>query len=226
MNLRLMLGVALLAGGLAPASRASAQTGDQAELSIKVGGKEIGHENLLIRPARPGRPVGDSLVSVARYPETNPELVVQGVLQQSVTGDPLTFSLDFQDRHQPQTILASVSRNRVTLRSVARGAEAARELPGGKLIVLLDDSLFATFLPLAHLAGETPRQVIAVFPRTGRRTTLMVGRTALATGRPDGAMMVVEMSGDPAGKLFLDGAGRFVRLEIPARQLEVTRLPR
>ncbi|HTO74032.1 MAG TPA: hypothetical protein VMJ30_09435 [Gemmatimonadales bacterium] len=225
MNLRLMLGVALLAGVSIPVSRAAAQTGDQAELSIKLGGKEIGHENLLIRPARPGRPVGDSLISIARYPESKPELVVQGALQQSTTGDPLSFSLDFQDRLHPLTVLASVSRNRVTLRSVARGAESARELPGGKLIVLLDDSLFATFLPLAHLAGETPHQVIAVFPRTGRRTTLMVTRTPLATGRPDGAMSMIEMSGDPAGKLFVDGSGRFIRLEIPARQLEVTRLP-
>lgn len=225
MKLRLLLGLAAVAGPWIRVSTLAAQTGDQAALSIKVGGREIGHENFVIRPGRPGRPVGDSLISVARYPETKPELVVQGVLQQSTSGDPLTFSLDFQDRRQPETVLASVSRNRITLRRVARGAESARELPGGDPIVLLDDSLFATFLPLARLAGDAPRGVTAVYPRTARRATLTISQTALATGRPDGAMTVIEISGDLVGRLYLDSAGRFVRLEVPARQLEVSRLP-
>jgi hypothetical protein len=225
MNLRLLLGLAALTGPWIPVVPVAAQDGDQAALSIKVAGREIGHENFVIRPARPGRPVGDSLISVARYPETKPQLVVQGVLQQSTSGDPLTFSLDFQDRHQPETVLASVSRNRVTLRRVARGAESARELPGGDPIVLLDDSLFATYLPLAHLAGEAPRRVTAIFPRTTRRAEISITRTSLATGRPDGAMSVIDIDGEVIGRLYLDSAGRFVRLEIPARQLEVSRLP-
>jgi len=225
MNLRLLLGLVALAGAWTPVSAVAAQSGDQAALSIKVEGREIGHENFVIRPARPGRPVGDSLISVARYPETKPELIIQGVLQQSTSGDPLTFSLDYQDRRRPETVLASVSPNRITLRRVARGAESARELPGGDPVVLLDDSLFATFLPLAHLAGETPRQVTAVFPRTARRAMLSITQAALATGRADGAMSVIDITGDLVGRLYLDPAGRFVRLEIPARQLEVSRLP-
>lgn len=202
-----------------------AQNGDQAALSIRVAGREIGHENFLIRPARPGRPVGDSLVTAARYPETRPELTVQGVLQLSTTGVPLTFALEYQSRHQPETILVSVSKSRVTLRRVARGAESARELPGGDPIVLLDDSLFATYLPLAGLASDGPRSVTAIFPRTTQRTVLSITRTSLTTPRQDGAVTLIEFTGEPAGRLYLDDAGRFIRLEIPARKLEVSRLP-
>ena len=202
-----------------------AQSGDQAALSIKVSGREIGQENFLIRPARPGRPVGDSLISVARYPETRPQATLQGVLQLSTTGEPLTLSLDYQNLHQPETILASVSRNRVTLRRVARGAESARELQGGDPVVLLDDSLFATFLPLARLAGDRPRTVTAIFPRTAQRAILSLTRTAVGSTRPDGAVTIIEIDGDRSGRLYLDAAGRFVRLEIPSRHLEVSRQP-
>jgi hypothetical protein len=214
-----------LMAAAAPSSMV-AQSGDQAVLSIKVAGREIGHETFLIRPARPGRPVGDSIVTVARYPETRPELTVQGVLQLSTTGAPLTFALDYQNRRQPETILVSVSKSRVTLRRVARGAESARELPGGDPIVLLDDSLFATYLPLAGLASNGPRTVTAIFPHTTQRAALTVTRTSLTTPRENGAITVIEFTGDLVGRLYLDSAGRFISLEIPARKLEVSRLPK
>lgn len=210
---------------LAGPSPIAAQNGDQAVLSIKVAGREIGHENFQIRPARPGRPVGDSLVTVARYPETRPQLTVQGVLQLSTSGAPLTLALDYQNRRQPETVLASVSKSRVTLRRVARGAESARELQGGDPIVLLDDSLFATYLPLADLAAQGARAVTAIYPRTAQRTALSVTRTVVSSPRADGAVTVIEISGDMVGRLYLDDSGRFIRLEIPARQLEVSRLP-
>lgn len=138
----------------------AAQEGDQAALSIREAGREIGHEDFTIKPARPGRPVGDSLISFARFPETRPQATVEGVLQQSLKGTPLSISIDYHNGRQGESVLASVGRSRVTVRRVAKGAESARELPGGEQIVLLDDSLFATFLSLGRakwIPASAPR---------------------------------------------------------------------
>jgi len=204
----------------------AAQEGDQAALSIKEAGREIGHEDFTLRPTRPGRPVGDSLITVARYPETRPLSTIQGVLQLSTKGAPLSLSLDYQNGRQGETFLTSVSRTRVTVRRVARGSESARELPGGDQILLLDDSLFATYLSMASLATEAPKTVTAIFPRTAKRVTLSIKRTTLPPGRADNAQTAIEFSGDVAGQLLLDSAGHFVRLELPGRQIEVSRLPK
>jgi hypothetical protein len=204
----------------------AAQEGDQAALSIKEAGREIGHEDFTLRPARPRRPVGDSLIMVARYPETRPLITIQGVLQLSTKGIPLSLSLDYQNGRQGETFLTSVSRTRVTVRRVARGAESARELPGGDPIVLLDDSLFATYLSMVPVATEAPKTVTAIFPRTARRMTLSIKRSTLAAGRADEAQTAIEFTGDVTGQLLLDSAGHFVKLELPGRQIEVSRLPK
>ncbi|MEO8031204.1 MAG: hypothetical protein ABI765_10160 [Gemmatimonadota bacterium] len=223
---RMHLWSRLLVFGLSTclATTLDAQDGDQAALSIREAGRQIGHEDFSLRPARPGRPVGDSLITVARYPEIRPQSTITGVLQQSTKGAPLSLSLDYQSSRQGETILASVGRNRVTLRRVAKGAESARELPGGELIVLLDDSLFATYLSLASLVPDGPRSVTAIFPRTARRVALAVTRSALPAARPDGSRTLIEFTGELAGRLFLDQSGHFIRLELPGRQIEVTRL--
>ena len=200
------------------------QAGDRGTFSIKRNGAEIGHEEFEIRPAKPGIPVGDSLLSAARYPESRPQTVIEAVLQTNPDGDPLTLALDLTHRQQSLQLLATVGRGRVTIRSVAQGAESARELPGGQAIVMLDDSLFALYLPLARYATEGGRSVVAVYPRASRRIQITATRTSLATPNRVGATTVIELTGGLTGKLYLDPRGRLLELDFPASGVEVTRL--
>jgi len=180
------------------------QGGDRGTFSIKRNGREIGHEEFEIRPGKAGRPVGDSLLSAA--------------------GDPLTLTLDVSRRQQSIQLLATVGRGRVTIRTVGQGAESARELPGGSPIVMLDDSLYALYLPLARYATEKGQNVVAVYPRASRRIQIIATRTALTATGDTGATTVIDLTGGVTGSLFLDAKGRLLEVDFPAAGVEVTRL--
>jgi hypothetical protein len=200
------------------------QGGDRGTFSIKRNGRETGHEEFEIRPGKPGRPVGDSLLSAARYPESRPQTVLEAVLQTSPEGDPLTLTLDMTRRQQSMQLIATVGRGRVTIRTVGQGAESARELAGGSPVVMLDDSLYALYLPLARYATEQGRTVVAVFPRASRRVQITATRTALSGPGDTGATTVVDLTGGVTGSLYLDAKGRLLEVDFPTLGVEVTRL--
>jgi hypothetical protein len=200
------------------------QGGDRGTFSIKRNGRETGHEEFEIRPGRPGRPVGDSLLSAARYPESRPQAVLEAVLQTSPEGDPLTLTLDMTRRQQSMQLIATVGRGRVTIRTVGQGAESARELAGGNPVVMLDDSLYALYLPLARYATEQGRTVVAVYPRASRRVQITATRTALSAPGDTGATTVVDLTGGVTGSLYLDAKGRLLEVDFPTLGVEVTRL--
>jgi hypothetical protein len=179
------------------------QGGDRGTFSIKRNGRETGHEEFEIRPGKPGRPVGDSLLSAARYPESRPQTVLEAVSMQ---------------------LIATVGRGRVTIRTVGQGAESARELAGGSPVVMLDDSLYALYLPLARYATEQGRTVVAVFPRASRRVQITATRTALSGPGDTGATTVVDLTGGVTGSLYLDAKGRLLEVDFPTLGVEVTRL--
>jgi hypothetical protein len=200
------------------------QTGDRGTFSIKRNGREIGHEEFEIRPARPGRPVGDSLLSAARYPESRPQVTLEAVLETNPEGDQLSLTLDVTRRQQSTQMVATAGRGRITIRSVGQGAESARELSGGSPIVMLDDSLYALYLPLARYATEKGRSVVAVYPRTSRRIQITATRTALSAVADTGATTVIDLTGGVTGSLYLDARGRLLEVDFPGSGVEVTRL--
>ena len=99
-------------------------------------------------------------------------------------------------------ILAAGSGARLIVRSVSKGSEAGRELPGGRDLVLLDDRVFSLYLALADVATSAGARVTAVFPRGGRRATIVARRES----GPDGA--TIQLSGDVTGTLTVDRQGR------------------
>ena len=116
-------------------------------------------------------------------------------------------------------ILAAGSGARLIVRTVAKGSESGRELPGGPDVVLLDDQVFSLYLPVAELATPDGRQLTGIFPRSGKRATFTARRES---GTPGGAGRV-SLSGDLTGTLVVDGRGRLERLELPAKSTIVTR---
>jgi hypothetical protein len=66
-------------------------------------------------------------------------------------------------------ILAAGSGARLIVRTVAKGSESGRELPGGPDVVLLDEGLHSLFVTVANLASAGGRRLTAIYPRSGKR---------------------------------------------------------
>ena len=99
------------------------------------------------------------------------------------------------------------------MRTVAKGSESGRELPGGPDVVLLDDGVFSLYHPVAELATPAGRTLTAIFPRSGKRATFTARRESGSAG---GAGRVA-LSGDITGTLVTDAHGRLERLELPGQ---------
>ena len=118
----------------------------------------------------------------------------------------------------PTVILAAGSGARLIIRTVARGSEAGRELPGGPDVVLLDEQVFSLYSAVADLATPAGKPLTAVFPRTARRASFVARR------EPGGAAGArVTLTGDIRGTLSTDAQGRLVRLELPESGTIVSR---
>ena len=198
---------------LRAASAAAQQTFDRA-LSVQQGGKEIGREEYAVRQ---GTGTGASVITAhTRYPASSPTLQIGATQERSSDGSIAKFELDVQAPEGNVVILAAGSGTRLIVRSVSKGSEAGRELPGGRDLVLLDDRVFSLYLALADLATPTGARVTAVYPRGGRQATIVARRES----GPDGA--TIQLSGDVTGTLTLDAQGRLQRLELPSAGIVVT----
>jgi hypothetical protein len=123
------------------------------------------------------------------------------------------FQLDVEGPNGPTVILAAGSGARLIIRTVAKGSEAGRELPGGPDVVLLDDGVYSLYVAVADVATPEGRALTAVFPRTARRASFVAQRDA--GGR-------VNLTGGIRGTLVTDLRG-LVSLEFPDSGTRVTR---
>jgi hypothetical protein len=116
------------------------------------------------------------------------------------------------------------------VRFVARATERAREFPTGQRAVVLDDSVFATYLFAAWLARTEPSTLTAIYPRSLRHATVQVQDLGVeaAPRNPDVKLRHVSVTGGggagEAVHLWLDADGRLMRVQIPSRHLTAERL--
>ena len=115
------------------------------------------------------------------------------------------------------------------MRLVARATERAREFPTGQRAAVLDDSVFALYLFAAWRGAAEPVSLTAIVPRGLRRETIQVqdlgvGPTTL--NHDPATLRHVSVTGGPniVVHVWLDGAGRIMKVEIPSRRLTAERL--
>jgi hypothetical protein len=204
---------------LLPVLPAAAQEPVETRLVVSQGGQEIGREEFTLRPSRAGGLPGSTIIAAARYPATGPTTRLAATLERTPDSTLAKFQLDVESSGAVTVILAAGSGARLIVRTVAKGSESGRELPGGPDVVLLDDSVFALYHPVAQLATTGGRTLTAIFPRSGKRATFTARRESGSAG--GGGQ--VTLSGDIAGTLVTDAAGRLERLEFPAKHTVVTR---
>src|SRR3989449_6039117 len=158
-----------------------------------------------------------------------PVIVLAPILEVNADTMPATLQYDVADPRQPSRILGELGRGRFTVRLVARATERAREFPTGQRAVVLDDSVFAPYVFAAWRASSDPASLTAIFPRGLRRQAVQIRDLGLAstTLNRDPARLrhiTVGGEGQDAVNLWLDEAGRLMKVEIPSRHLSAERL--
>ena len=198
---------------------AQAQTAAPSSLIVTQGGAEIGREDFTLVKGRGRGAPGTTLSATARYPATGPTTRLTAQLERTPEFAIAKFQLDVDGPSGTTVILAAGSGARLVVRTVAKGSESGRELPGGPDVVLLDDEVHSLYSAVADLATPAGRRLTAIFPRTGKRAAFSA--RSESTGQA-GTIRVV-MTGDVAGTLTTDLEGRLQRLELPAQNKVVSR---
>jgi hypothetical protein len=200
-------------------SPALAQAAGPLTLVVTQNGREIGREDFLLSPGRGRGAPGTTLSATAKYPATVPTTRLTAALERTPESAIAKFQLDVESPDGSTVILAAGTGARLVVRTVAKGSESGRELPGGPDVVLLDDDVHSLYAAVADLATPAGKRLTAIFPRTGRRASLTARRESGGAG--DRRRVI--LTGDIAGTLVTDSEGRLHRLELPAQNKVVTR---
>ena len=198
---------------------AAAQQPPETKLVIQQGGRETGREQFTLRQSRGRGLPGTTITATARYPATAPTTQLAATLERTPEPALAKFQLDVEGPKGTTVILAAGSGARLIVRTVAKGSEAGRELPGGPDVVLLDDGVYSLYTAVADLATPEGRALTGVFPRTSRRASF---RAKLDSG--DGSGKRVTLSGDINGSLVTDAKSRLQRFELVDSGIVVTRV--
>lgn len=197
-----------------------AQQTDGFQLRVEESGRETGRESFTLQPGRGRGAEGSTLTASARYPAIAPTTQLQAVLERTPDFSLAKFQLEVESPAGPTVILAAGSGARLIVRTVARGSESGRELPGGPDVVLLDEGVHSLFATVANLATPAGRRLTAIYPRSGKRAAF----TARRESGGEGGAIRVTLTGDIAGTLMTDADGGLRRLELPGRNLVVSRV--
>src|SRR5205085_1654905 len=115
---------------------------------------------------------GWTLATTIRYDRSRPVVVLDPIVELGPDSGTTTLEYTVADPRDPMRILGQFTRGRFVVRMLGRRTERAREFPAPPPAAVLDDSVFALYLPVAWLGRTRAAQVTAVFPRAGRRELL------------------------------------------------------
>ena len=203
---------------------------DEGILVVREDTTEVARESFRLSHGRLARGgTGWTLATTIRYDRARPVIVLAPILEVSADTLPATLQYDVADPRQPARILGELGRGRFTVRLVARATERAREFPIGQRAAVLDDSVFAPYLFAAWRGAAEPVSLTAIVPRGLRRETIQVqdlgvGPTTL--NHDPATLRHVSVTGGPniVVHVWLDAAGRIMKVEIPSRRLTAERL--
>jgi hypothetical protein len=188
-------------------------------LIIREGDREIGREEFTLTSGRGRGAAGTTLTATAKYPAAVSTTRLTAQLERTPESSIAKFQLDVDSPSGTTVILAAGTGARLVVRTVAKGSESGRELPGGPDVVLLDDEVYSLYVTVADLATPEGKRLTAIFPRTGRRVAFTAKREAAAGGDH----RRVTLTGDLSGTLVTDAEGRLQSLELPTQNRVIMR---
>jgi hypothetical protein len=215
--------------GLLLAGPAAAQTVrvDEGTFRLLVGGREVGVETFSIRQ----NGVGADAVLIAQgrvVLETNGGREIVAHVQLAGAGlRPVAYDLELRG-DGARRIRGSVSGSRAAARTSSPSGETMREYLVTDGAVIVDDGVahHQYFLALRAAAGATAapimnpresRQVQATIRFAGEES-ISAGGTTVVARRLD-----VQPAGGDARSVWIDGEGRVLRVEVPARSYVAVR---
>lgn len=217
--------------GLAVLLALAQGTREQAVLLVRIDTLQVARETYGFGPSRlSGGAAGWVIDVTTHYDRARPMIVLSPTLEIAADSLPVTLQFDVANPREPVRVLGQLGRNRFTVRTVARGLERAREFPLRAPAVVLDDSVYALYQIAAWFARPTPVILTAVVARAARRDTLTLtdaGNETVLVQRRTLTLRHLTLTGGPNElvHLWLDSAGRLIRLTIPSRMLVAEREP-
>jgi len=204
---------------------------DEGTLLVRQDTVEIARESFrLSGGVTRGAGGGWTLASTVRFDRSRPVVVLDPIVELSADSSAASFEYTVADPRDPVRILGQMSRGRFLVRVLGRRMERAREFLAAPPTAVLDDSVFALYLPVAWQGRARPAQVGAVFPRAGRREVLLVqdlGIEATTLNRDPASLRHITVTGgeNRLVHVWLDADGRLAKVAIPSRGLLAERRP-
>ncbi|HYK82505.1 MAG TPA: hypothetical protein VEU55_05120 [Gemmatimonadales bacterium] len=215
----LLLALSLLQGPL-----------DEGTLVVREDTVEVAREALRLTPTRMASGVGWTLAATARYDRSRPVVVFDPILEIAPDSAPASLEYTVADPREPLRILGQLTRGRFGVRVLGRHRERVREFLAAPPTVILDDSVFALYVPVAWWSRRQPVTLTAIFPRAGRREELVaqdLGLEATTLNGDPASLRHVVATGGASGlvHIWLGRDGRLLKVEIPSRRLTAERAP-
>jgi hypothetical protein len=202
---------------------------DEGTLLVRQDTVEIAREAFRLTPARSASG-GWTLGTTIRFDRSRPVVVLDPIVELGPDSGATTLEYTVADPREPMRILGQFARGRFVVRMLGRRTERAREFPAPPPAVVLDDSVFALYLPVAWFGRARPAQVTALFPRAGRRELLAVqdlGIEPTTLNRDPADLRHITVTGgeNRLVHVWLGAEGRLAKVEIPSRGLVAARQP-
>ena len=204
---------------------------DEGTLVVREDTVEVAREAFRLTAVRTG--AGGTrwtLATTVRYDRTRPVVVLDPIVELGADSNPVSLEYTVADPREPMRILGQLTRGRFVVRLLGRRTERAREFPAPPPAAVVDDSVFALYLPVAWQGRPRPVTVTAVFPRAGRRELLTVqdlGVQSTTLNRDPAALQHITVTGgeNRLVHLWLGADGRLAKIEVPSRRLVAERAP-
>lgn len=204
---------------------------DEGTLVVREDTVEIAREAFRLTAVGTGAGVTRwKLATTIRYDRTRPVVVLDPIVELGPDSSPVSLEYTVADPREPLRILGQLTRGRFVVRLLGRRTERAREFPAPPPTAVVDDSVFALYLPVAWQGRPRPVTVTAIFPRAGRRELLTVqdlGVQSTTLNRDPAALRHITVTGGEAGlvHVWLAADGRLAKVEVPSRRLVAERAP-
>ena len=204
---------------------------DEGTLVVREDTVEIAREAFRLTAVRTGAGVTRwTLATTIRYDRSRPVVVLDPIVELGSDSSPVSLEYTVADPREPLRILGQLTRGRFVVRLLGRRTERAREFPAPPPTAVVDDSVFALYLPVAWQGRPRPVAVTAVFPRAGRREVLTVqdqGVQSTTLNHDPAALRHITVTGGEGRlvHLWLDADGRLAKVEVPSRRLVAERAP-
>jgi len=138
-------------------------------------------------------------------------------------GATLSFVATTNGGADPLRVAVTSGPRRITVRVASSAGEAAREYPGGSQAVVADERVLSLYALLAHV-DPGPVTVFGPPPGGRRAGTVEDAGTAPPPGGGPPLRHLTLRSGEDVVQVWLDAAGRLMRVEIPSRGLTAERV--